>query len=315
MTETNAVTKTVLEQSVRDQSERDETVPGQTVMDQSLSNNDEAQRRRMHALITPREHGAWGLLLVPLVTGAAVGIASKRTFGPLVLFTVAALSLFWLRTPVESLLGTTPLCAQTTEERKTALIASIALAGSSAACLAALLWNRRNRELLLLGGLAALAFVVQGVLKKLGRRMRMTAQLVGTIGLTCTSPAAYYLVTGQLDRRAMALWAANWMFAGNQIHFVQLRIHAARAATFAEKFARGRLFFVARLLMLPVVGAAGGFKWTPALTVVAFVPAFIRGVYWFLRGSEVLQVKKLGWSELRQGILFAILLAGAFVLA
>jgi hypothetical protein len=25
----------------------------------------------------------------------------------------------------------------------------------------------------------------------------------------------------QLDERAFVLWAANWIFAGNQIHFVQ----------------------------------------------------------------------------------------------
>ena len=31
---------------------------------------------RQKSLIIPREHGAWGILLVPLVTGAAFGLAA-----------------------------------------------------------------------------------------------------------------------------------------------------------------------------------------------------------------------------------------------
>jgi len=53
----------------------------------------------------------------------------------------------------------------------------------------------------------------------------MAAQLAGAIGLTCTAPAAYYVGTGRLSERAFVLWAAHWIFAGNRIHFVQLRIH------------------------------------------------------------------------------------------
>ena len=74
----------------------------------------------------------------------------------------------------------------------------------------------------------------------------MAAQLVGAIGLTCTAPAAYYIGTGRLSERAFILWAANWIFAGNQIHFVQLRIHSARASTFSQKFAQGKLFLLAQ---------------------------------------------------------------------
>ena len=52
----------------------------------------QAQSLRTRALIIPREHGAWGLLLVPLFTGVAAGISSTQTVWPLFLFTVAALT-------------------------------------------------------------------------------------------------------------------------------------------------------------------------------------------------------------------------------
>src|SRR5260370_6250043 len=39
---------------------------------------------RRQSLIFPREHGAWGILLVPLVTGASVGLLAGGRAWPLV---------------------------------------------------------------------------------------------------------------------------------------------------------------------------------------------------------------------------------------
>jgi hypothetical protein len=273
------------------------------------------QQARIRALVVPREHGAWGLLLVPLFTGAAVGLASTQRAWPLVLFAIAALTLFWLRTPVESLLGTTPLTAHTGTERRTSLLVSAGLGTVAAGCFTALLWNGRNRELWLLGGISLLAFITQTLLMKIGRKLRMTAQLLGAIGLTCAGPAAYYVTTGRLDARAWILWASNFIFAGNQIHFVQLRIHAARAATAGEKFGRGPVFFLGQILLLPILGAAAYWRLMPTLVLLAFVPGLIRGFYWLFGGYQPLQVRGLGWSEMRQGVLFGILLATAMILS
>ncbi len=272
-----------------------------------------AQRAHRRALIVPREHGAWGLLLVPLFTGVAAGFASAHRAWPLLVFTAATLSLFWLRTPLESLTGTGLLIAHTSGERWTALIASVCLGIVSVACLTGLMWNGRNSKLLFLGAATAFAFVAQAVLRKFGRKARMAAQLVGTVGLTCTAPAAYYVGTGRLDERAFVLWAANWIFAGNQIHFVQLRIRAARAATFSEKFDRGRFFLMAQLVFLVALTFASRWRVLPPLVIVAFAPALVRGTQWFFRKPEFLDVKKLGWSEMKHGVAFGVLLALAFV--
>jgi hypothetical protein len=272
-----------------------------------------AQNTRRRALIIPREHGAWGLLLVPLFTGVVAGFASGHRFWPLLQFTLAALSLFWLRTPVESLIGVGPLTANTKDERRTALVASLLLATVATACLTDLIWKGQDSRLLLLGEATAFALLVQSVLRSRGRSWRMAAQLVGAIGLTCTAPAAYYIGTGRLGERAFILWAANWAFAGNQIHFVQLRIHSARASSFGEKFARGKLFLPAQPLFFAVLVIASFWRMLPPLVIVAFVPALVRGVLWFFRGPELLDVRSLGWSEMRHGLVFGILLAIAFI--
>lgn len=272
-----------------------------------------AQQARRRALIVPREHGAWGLLLVPLFTGVAAGFSPAHRTWPLLMLTTAALSLFWLRTPVESLTGTSSVTAHTPRERWTALIASILLACISGACLTGLMWRGQNLGLPLLGAASAFVFVLQAILRTLGRSMRMAAQVVGAIGLTCTAPAAYYIGTGQLSERAFVLWAANWIFAGNQIHFVQLRIHAARATTFSERFARGRVFFLAQPVLLAVLVAVSLSRAVPPLMILAFVPALVRGTQWFFGKTEPLDVKSLGWSEMRQGLVFGILLTIAFI--
>jgi YwiC-like protein len=272
-----------------------------------------AQQARVRALVLPREHGAWGLLLVPLFTGVVAGYASEHRIWPSLIFTVAALSLFWLRTPVESVLGTGSLTANTKAERRAALVAAAFLSAIATACLTDLMWKGKNLQLLLLGGAAALAFLAQSVFRSLGRKTRIMAQLVGAIGLVCTAPAAYYIGTGRLNDRALILWVTNWIFAGNQIHFVQLRIHSARATTFSQKVARGKFFLLAQALLFASLVIAAFWHFLPPLVVVAFVPALVRGTLWFFRKPEPLDVRRLGWSEMKQGVAFGLLLAVAFI--
>jgi YwiC-like protein len=205
-----------------------------------------AQQTRRRAMIVPREHGAWGLLLVPLFTGLAAGFAPEHRIGPLLLFTTAALALFALRTPFESLLGIAAIPARTSEERWTALIGSACFGLLAAVCLGVLMWRGQHSALLIFGAASACAFLAQAVLRRRGRDTRMISQVVGALALTSTAPAAYYIGTGQVDERAVALWIANWIFAGNQIHFVQLRIHATRATKLKEKIARGHFFLLAQ---------------------------------------------------------------------
>jgi hypothetical protein len=272
-----------------------------------------AEQTRRRAMVMPREHGAWGLLFVPLFTGFAASFAPEYRIWPLLLFTLCAVSLFFLRTPVESLLGIGSMVARTSGERRTALVASAGFGLLASACLIMLIWRERYSGLLVLGAATGCLFVLQAVLRTWRRSTRMLSQMVGAIGLTCAAPAAYYIGTGRLDTRAFVLWAANWIFAGNQIHFVQLRIHAARAATFSEKFERGRFFFLAQLALLPalLLGSLLG-EFTPLL-IIAFVPAILRGSRWFFRKAEPLDVKRLGWSEMKHGMAFGILLSIAFL--
>ena len=272
-------------------------------------------RARVRSMIVPREHGAWGLLLMPLVSGAAIALLDgSRGMASLAWFSVAALALFWLRTPVESLLGTSPFRPQGETEREPVVAATGLLVAIAALALTALLWGGRNRDLFLIGAAAALAFVLQAGIKKMGRVMRMPAQIVGVIGLSATAPAAYYVVTGRLDERALSIWLANWLFAAGQVHFVQLRIHAARVSEFAEKLRRGRGFLAGEALLVVALITGWKFGILPGLALLAFLPALTRALRWFVRKPQPLAVRALGWWEVAHSIIFGLLLVLAFSL-
>jgi hypothetical protein len=264
-------------------------------------------------MVVPREHGAWGMLLVPLATGAIVGLRGGSNVGSLVVFLIAAMSLFWLRTPVESWLGTSAIKAHTKHERRVVLCTIAGIATLAIASVGALL-RHGNRQLLLIGAIAGLAFAMQAGVKKLGCKGRMPAQVIGAIGLSSSAAGAYYVATGRLDRIAIALWLANWLFAGDQIHFVQLRIHSSRADGFEEKIQQGLPFLLAQIALISTVLVACRVGFFPAAAAVAFLPVLLRGTLWFVRRRRLLDVHELGFSELGQAILFGTLLCAAFFL-
>ena len=271
-----------------------------------------AQRERRRALIVPREHGAWGLLLVPLATGAAIGLRNGTRVFPLLLLLIVALALFWLRAPLESWIGTSPMRAQTREERKLVGSVILGLAVISLVTLTGLFWGGRNHDLWFLGAIAGGAFVAQAVLKRAGYRLRMLAEMVGTIGLSASAPAAYYVVTGKLNATAWTLWLANLIFAGDQIHYVQLRLHTARIEGLRAKLAHGWKFAIgqAALTLALTVACVGGLM--PPLASLAFAPLLFRGWFYFIQRPAPLLVRRLGWSELAQACAFCMLFIAAF---
>ena len=268
---------------------------------------EKAQRERRRALILPREHGAWGLLLVPMVTGAGIALRESVNLFPFLLLLTAALALFWLRTPLESLLGTSAIRAQTREERQEVGFVIAYLGAVAALALGMLLREWHNVLLWPLGGAAGIAFVAQALLKKRGRGARMLAEVIGTIGLSSSAPAAYYVITGRFGLTAWTLWLANLIFAGNQIHYVQMRIHTAKVSGLGEKLARGWAFAVGQAIMTLGLTIACLSGLIPALASLAFAPIMFRGWLYFVQKPAPLVVRRLGWNELSQAIAFCVL--------
>lgn len=267
-----------------------------------------ASRLRTRQLVFPREHGAWGMLFIPLVTGVWIGVAAGGSLSEAAWFALAAAALFCLRTPVESLLGTSLIKVANATERSAAMRFMAFYSLIAAAALMNLLWRGARSGLFLLGAAVVALLLIQILIRRAGRSARMASQVIGALALTATAPGAYYASTGHMDLRALGLWFANWVFAGNQIHFVQLRLRASKCQTWEEKFARGRGFFVGQVVMMLALAAAWAFGIVPALVLLAFVPVFIRGFVWFFSAPRPLALHHLGMTELAHAMAFGVLL-------
>ena len=123
-------------------------------------------RSRARSFFLPREHGAWGMLLVPLVTGAAAGDPRGERIIWIMLFAAIALGLFCLRTPVEAKFAISPLRPQNDAERRLIHYSIYIYASVAGSALAVLILWAHAYGLLLLGTVAAIAFLLQAVLKQ-----------------------------------------------------------------------------------------------------------------------------------------------------
>lgn len=280
---------------------------------QSLPAED-GERHPFRRLIIPREHGSWGLWLLPLLAGAAVGLARSGSAGnlfPAVWFLLAATFAFLAHQPLEALLGRSLIKPRTVRERNLALLWTIALLALAALALAWIV--TLGYPLLLWLALAAACLFAIKLTFGNARSLRTTGQIVGAMGLTATATGGYYAITGSIDFTALLLWLASWLFAAAQIDYVQLRIHTANAHSLRQKLAAGWTVYLLHVALLLAASVAALYERIPVLLVVAFVPSALRLLAWTLATPQRLRVHRLGVMELLQGFLFNVLLAAAFV--
>lgn len=264
-------------------------------------------------LLVPREHGSWGMWLLPLITGAVTGIAQSNHFpGWAVLwFFVAALTAFLAYQPLEVLLGGSLFKARTSTERQSVVIwilLMVALGGMAAFDLVVL---GRGR-VLWFAALGAACFAVR-IWLGLKRNFRVTRQILGALSLSSAAPAAYYVVCGFLDSKALLLWAANWLFAAGQIEYVQLRVRTIAARTSREKFSAGLNLFAYHLALVIFAFIGTARHWAGPLFAIAFIPAMLRILAWIMSKPARINFHSLGFSELFHSLAFSGLLLWAFL--
>ena len=238
----------------------------------------------------PREHGAWGILLIPFAT--AVGVSG--VFDLKVALLLVSVLCFYV--------------ARTSWLKGSAKWTTILLAGN-VACVVPLLFVWHLWWLTLFGAVAApLAF------RKTERSVAM--QLLAVAGLTLTAPVAWYTATGELDTRAGLLWMLNALYFAGGVFYVKMHIAAAlRRKAFmslAEKARQGILVLayytglVAVLLALTLGGVIT--FWV----LLAYAPVVLRAFVGVGRLGSTLRIKRLGWTEVAYSLVYAVVLVGAF---
>jgi hypothetical protein len=265
----------------------------------------------------PREHGSWGLWLLPLITGAVLGAAhghgaTAASMVPLLWFFTASASAFLAYQPLEVLLGLSPIRARSKLEQQIAA-SWVLLAGTAGAISAFELIRVGRGRVLLLAVLGAACFAARMFFGK-DRRFRIVKQILGALSLSSAAAGAYYVTAGRLDRTALLLWAANWLFASGQIEYVQLRMRTTGAGTRAEKIHAAVAVYIFHLGLAACAFAAFLAGIVPALIAIAFLPAIARLIVWTASKPERVDFHVLGFSELFQSVLFSSLLLCGFLL-
>src|SRR6476661_3849485 len=209
------------------------------------------------SLLVPREHGSWGLWLLPLISGAVVGyvFSPHAALAPVLWFGLAAASTFLIYQPLESLLGLSLIKTRSQHQQRTALIWIIVLT-LAAVCSVLELLHLQRFLVLLIAVVASACFGVRSLLGR-SRRVRVFKQLIGALGLSSTAAGAYYAATGRMDRIALTIWLASWLFAVGQIEYVQLRLRSAQVRSSRQRAMNSLAVSVFHVLVMSIAITAG----------------------------------------------------------
>lgn len=250
----------------------------------------------------PREHGAWAILIGPIL----VGLLGAPGLSPLAagLFALGALAAFLLRAPLQALL------AKPGDRRAQGWLALYA----------ALTVGSFFPLIVLLGCWKLLFFAVpSGLLlaanltaNKSGRRFSALNEAAGVLGLCLGAPAAYYAASFDLGPRAWALWLLCSAFFLGPIFHVKLAALQHRALT--DKTALPAIERARRRsaayhgLTLAAVGGWAAYGGVPAIVAIPFAVSLIKTL---LRGSSAparVDFKSLGYREVGYTVLFVVVM-------
>jgi hypothetical protein len=260
-------------------------------------------------LLLPREHGAWGILLIPYLT--AVAVAGRLSLA-VVLAVAAVLLAFLARYPLELLLvpGLYRRAGSPSIRRARALAWLYGLLAAAVGVLLIIGW-----ELLLLLPIGLLALVFFSFHIWVGRRgsdRSWTAELVGTIGLTLSGLVGWIAATGGLTKTGLLVWGLNCVFFCTGIVYVKARIRSRLAVHRPELRQVTRFMLGFHLVVVLLVLTLVAVRWVSLLTLLPFVVAAARASWGARRTDQAFALRRLGWSEVGLSVFFATFLTLGF---
>ncbi|MDO8692452.1 MAG: YwiC-like family protein [Dehalococcoidia bacterium] len=260
----------------------------------------------------PREHGAWAMLLIPLVVGLAVA-GSWGLEGPL--FLGACLALYAARQPITMLAkGSNDTGASQRGTPLTWLAVYLVLALAFGVPLLYPL----GRWLLLPWAAVFAAFTAFHLFLRRRHLDRTPAgEFITTAGLALTAPGAYLVARG-FEPTAVYLWALTTLYSGASVFYVRMKMRhrglRRPAANLGERVAFGKANIVYGSLLVAVVAVLTLLGQAPPLVPLAFLPLLVKVVFGVLAGGPHVDIKKVGWAEVVHSIAFTILLIGAYLI-
>ncbi|MEO8285264.1 MAG: YwiC-like family protein [Chloroflexota bacterium] len=262
----------------------------------------------------PNDHGAYAMLLVPMLLGFLLAALSgsmpnTNALVSFTLFAVSLMSLFFASEPLGIVFRPR---ASVGARRRASLWLGIylLLAVASGAPLLFI------RQLWGLGWFlipAAALMLLFLVAVKLRKQRSLGVRLPGIIGLTLSAPAAYYVATGTMNPAALGLWAACVVYFVGTVFNVrawfeankQKRSGVARPQLPTWLVCSTLVYLASGVLVISICAMLGALPWA---AFVAFVPSLLRAGWTLWRTPVHLTIKTVGLIEFAQSFMFALLL-------
>lgn len=252
----------------------------------------------------PKEHGAWGMLYVPLV----IAVGSSGTWSIRVLWVALAATLIFLSQRPYSQLLTNRRVRQDVRARRSHL-AWLAFYWTASAASIILLWVHYRLEALLyfawLGIPIAAAFTW---FLKTNRTRTVAGELVGICGLTLTAPLAHYASLGHVRPAGFWIWALCVLYFAGSIFYVKARVASSlRARSLPLTRPDYSAFCISyHLGLLGLLAGLAALGQMPVILPVAFLPVVLRGVLSFQKRDAKLNIARIGWTEVAYSLFFAL---------
>lgn len=268
----------------------------------------------------PDDHGAYAMLLVPLVIGLVAGALRGISLAVLpglafLLLTLALLAAFFAHAPLEVIAKPNVNAAAKQRAKNWLAIYLVVLALCGITLL--IVWQRWG--LLWLALPAAIPLGVDLISRKWRKQRSLGVRLTGIGGLVLSAPAAYYLATGELDGLSLALWSVNFVYFGSSLFFVRIWFEAKRLEKTAkpgQSLIPGWLLQITLLYhLVGVLMVAGivGLNLLPWAVFLAFAPLAAKLIMALRHPPTYISIKKIGLFEFAQSFVFALLLIASLL--
>ncbi len=271
-------------------------------------------RLRLRAPLVPNDHGAYAMLLVPMLLGFILGAmhSASPNISHLVtypLFAVSLIAIFFASEPAS--VAFKPRASATARRRALMWLGVYFLAASLAGTPLLFVWNLWELAWFLLPAAALLLLFL--IAAKMRKQRSLGVRLTAIAGLTLSAPAAYYVATGTLDTTAWGLWAACAIYFVGTLFNVRAWFEANKQKKNGVAHPRLPawlsvsilLYLAAGALVIAICATLDALPWA---AFVAFVPSLVRAAWTLWRVPVYLPIKTVGLIEFAQSFMFALLL-------
>lgn len=254
----------------------------------------------------PQDHGAWILLLSPLLIGLYAG---GRIYGDLVVLVLGALAVFLLRQPV-TVLVKIQFGRRAREDFPAALFWTALYGISALVALCALMIKGYSYLLYLVPpSLLVFGWYLYLVSRRAERR-QAGMEIVASGVLALAAPAGYWMGRGAIEWTGWALWILAWLQSAASIVYIYVRLEQRRLSarpTLVELFRLGRRALLYATFNLALTVTAGLTSFLPRWLFLPYLLQAIETLWGVVNPAIGVKPTRIGLRQLIISTLFTLL--------